>query len=101
MLHCGQGKGTGDVADKCSSAAETTTTLSPEKDVTSSERLSTPTEESLSNSIADVMPRIHRSESYRHIIEQEDENASFFNRFRPAMRFVNIERIPRAKGVKL
>lgn len=100
-MHCGQGKGTGDVADKCSSVAETTTTISPERDVTSSERLSTPTGESLSSSTTDVTPRIHRSESYRHIIEQEDESASFFNRFRPTMKFVNIERIPRAKGVKL
>lgn len=111
LLHCGQGNGTGDAADKYWSAAETTNTTSTNEPATgdgtgSSERLSTPTEagsspKSSSTAGQQIHPSIHRSESYRHIIDQEDENASFFNRFRPSMKFVNIERIPRSKGVKL
>lgn len=53
-----------------------------------------------------AVTKIHRSESYRHIIEaaenEENENdICFFNRFKPTAKFVNIERVPRNKSIKM
>ncbi|XP_056640815.1 uncharacterized protein LOC130447811 [Diorhabda sublineata] len=58
-------------------------------------------------SIPTTTTTIHRSESYRRIIEaaenegNEERNDYFFNRFRPAGKFVNIERIPRSRSIKI
>lgn len=115
-LHCGQGNETGNAADVCSTAVE-----SPGRPMTSSERSGTPTRHlptaeggagpvcpASCNSIAVPAqpPKIHRSESYRHIIEAEDDTPrdppiAFFTRLKPTIKFVNIEKIPRSKGVKL
>ncbi|KAG5883483.1 hypothetical protein JTB14_038357 [Gonioctena quinquepunctata] len=96
-----QGNGTGDVADTCSAAAESpteTTEKEEERRATPPATFSTPTE---------VVTRIHRSESYRHIIEaaenegSDEQNTFFFNRFRPTAKYVNIERVPKFKSIKI
>ncbi|GJQ85862.1 hypothetical protein Trydic_g15320 [Trypoxylus dichotomus] len=118
-----QGNETGNAADVCSTAAENLA-----RPTTNFEKFGTPTPtqpaEKLSVVVAAVsdvsppscnstplplnqFPKIHRSESYRHIIEAEDECSSmtqsipFFTRLKPTIKFVNIEKIPRSKGVKL
>lgn len=96
FLHCGQGNEIGDVADECSSVAIT----QQQGKGTNSVKSNTQIEVSRSNS-AVIIPRIHRSESYRHIIEDENEGINFFARFKPTMKFVNIEKIPKSRGVKL
>lgn len=45
--------------------------------------------------------KIHRSDSYRHIIEAEDESASFINRFNPGTKFIDIKPMSRSKTVKM
>ncbi|KAJ8935939.1 hypothetical protein NQ314_012560 [Rhamnusium bicolor] len=100
-----QGSGTGDVADICLAAVENPKMKEQKKTTEEGGRtvlsppivISTPTE---------VVTKIHRSESYRHIIEaaenaDEDENTYFFNRFKPTAKFVNIERVPRSKSIKM
>lgn len=48
-----------------------------------------------------TVTKIHRSDSYRHIIEAEDENATFINRFNPTTEFVNIKPTARSRTVKM
>ncbi|XP_064212402.1 uncharacterized protein PsGEF isoform X3 [Tribolium castaneum] len=89
---CGQGNGTGDVADKCSTAVEN--------------RIETPEMGSaVTTSEATAVPKIHRSESYRKIVEAAEEDyddaLGFFDRFKPTVKFINIERVPRAKSAKI
>ncbi|XP_017779494.1 PREDICTED: uncharacterized protein LOC108564844 isoform X3 [Nicrophorus vespilloides] len=122
-----KGNGTGDAADECSAAAETpaaqtnsagsdtprttaspydstTRTLSSLAMVTTMTTTTTTITTGSANAIitATTITSIHRSESYRRIIEAEDDHVGFFTRFRnrPSMRFVNIERIPPTRGVK-
>ncbi|KAJ3667139.1 hypothetical protein Zmor_002541 [Zophobas morio] len=95
-LHCGQGNGTGDVVDTCSTAVENKIgTPNPGRTGMGSAVTSGTT----------VVPKMHRSESYRRIIEaaedDEEDNLGFFNRFKPTVKFINIERVPRAKSVKI
>lgn len=96
LLHCGQGNGTGDVADTCSTAAENQTRIpNAEKRGTGSVGMTSETT---------VVPKMHRSESYRRIVEaaeEVDDSLGFFNRFKPTVKFINIERVPRAKSVKM
>ncbi|XP_044258396.1 uncharacterized protein LOC123007266 isoform X2 [Tribolium madens] len=91
-----QGNGTGDVADKCSTAVEN--------------RIESPNTEmemgsAVTTSETTVVPKIHRSESYRKIIEAAEEDyddaLGFFERFKPTVKFINIERVPRAKSAKI
>ncbi|XP_008201022.1 uncharacterized protein PsGEF isoform X2 [Tribolium castaneum] len=87
-----QGNGTGDVADKCSTAVEN--------------RIETPEMGSaVTTSEATAVPKIHRSESYRKIVEAAEEDyddaLGFFDRFKPTVKFINIERVPRAKSAKI
>lgn len=90
-LHCGQGSGTGDAADTCSTAAEKQSEGSnndtKQSDTTSAE---------MNVNIA----KIHRSDSYRHIIEA-DESAAFINRFSSTAKFIDIEPTPKARTVKM
>lgn len=119
VLNCGQGSGIGGVADTCLTAAG-----SPD-DITGAERqtpvpgnsgFSTPTTTQMPSvpwnaidtiSATEKTRKIPRSESYRHIIEaaegeeEEGRNVFFFNRFKPTAKFVNIERVPRSKSVKM
>lgn len=108
LFHCGQGNGIGDAADTCSTVAEAE---SPEETSKATEEveltpLSSPPPVDVIESTGTVM-RIHRSESYRHIIEateaecDEERNAFFFNRFKPTAKFVNIERVPKSKSIKM
>lgn len=90
FLKCGQGNRTGIVADTGSIAAE-------EKKIQIPLELSTPVAVS---QVKSTSPRILRSDSYRHIIEEEDDNTNFFSRFKSNTK-INIERIPRSKSVKL
>ncbi|KAH0816326.1 hypothetical protein GEV33_006465 [Tenebrio molitor] len=91
-----QGNGTGDVADTCSTAAENQTRIpNAEKRGTGSVGMTSETT---------VVPKMHRSESYRRIVEaaeEVDDSLGFFNRFKPTVKFINIERVPRAKSVKM
>lgn len=89
-MHCGKGNETGDAADTYSSAAA----KEEEEDDKSTKGSNTPT-------TANTNIAIHRSESYRHIIEAEDENAEFINRFKPNVKFIDIERAPRSKTIKM
>ncbi|KAK9730820.1 PDZ domain [Popillia japonica] len=122
-----QGNETGNAADVCSTAAE-----NPVRQTTNFEKSGTPTPTRQSPPLPSVQegppdvsrdscnsivahpppvqsPKIHRSESYRHIIEQADachlaegaQPITFFTRLKPTIKFVNIEKIPRSKGVKL
>nr|XP_022900553.1 uncharacterized protein LOC111413719 isoform X2 [Onthophagus taurus] len=100
-----QDNGTGSAADKCSTAAERDTpsvaaTASDFEELNVQRREAVVVAESSSCS-STPLPRIQRSDSYRHIIDQEDENPNFFARLKPTVKFVNIERIPRSKGIKL
>lgn len=119
-LYCGQGNGTGDVADICSTAAESpedtgaeTPKLFPEKEEQLTPTMTTMVPPSIQLNANDSILRtefaanIHRSESYRHIIEaaedeeEEDRNVFFFSRFKSTAKFVNIERVPRSKSIKM
>lgn len=91
-MHCGQGSGTGDAADTCSTAAERPSEGS-NNDTRQSDMTSTETNVNI--------VKIHRSDSYRHIIEAEDENAAFINRFNPTAKYIDIEPTPRSKTVKM
>ncbi|KAK4881061.1 hypothetical protein RN001_004380, partial [Aquatica leii] len=86
-----QGNGIGDVADICLIAAEAP------KIATIQRQSNTPAAVSPVKST----PRILRSDSYRHIIEQEDDNANFFNRFKSSAKIINVERIPRSRTIRL
>ncbi|KAF5307360.1 hypothetical protein FQR65_LT07077 [Abscondita terminalis] len=86
-----QGNGTGGVADICSIAAEA------RKITITQKPLNTPAAASPVKST----PRILRSDSYRHIIEQEDDSVDFFNRFKSNAKIINVERIPRSRTIKL
>lgn len=89
FTHCGQDSETGDAADTYSSAAE-------KSEEAKNIEISSSAASETNTSIA-----MHRSESYRHIIEAEDENAGFINRFKPNMKFINIEHANRSKTVKM
>ncbi|CAH1223954.1 unnamed protein product [Diabrotica balteata] len=118
-----QGNGTGDAADTCSAVAESLCSTRDPRSLDTDSKLeedetkeaeavaaastqtsagSTPTTEAPTATI-----KIHRSESYRHIIEaaenegNEERNVYFFSRFRPAAKFVNIERVPRSKSIRI
>ncbi|XP_050506430.1 uncharacterized protein LOC114332848 [Diabrotica virgifera virgifera] len=101
-----QGNGTGDAADTCSAVAEkedeTKEAAAAAAVSTQTSAGSTPTTEAPTATV-----KIHRSESYRHIIEaaenegNEERNVYFFSRFRPAAKFVNIERVPRSKSIRI
>lgn len=118
VLHCWQGSGTGGAADTCLTAAEspedpgadTPTPLREKEEPTAetrTESLSFQSNASVTISRTELATKIHRSESYRHIIEaaedegDEERNVFFFNRFKPTAKFVNIERIPRSRSVKM
>ncbi|KAF5289494.1 hypothetical protein FQA39_LY15049 [Lamprigera yunnana] len=87
-----QGNGIGDAADICLTAVEAP------RIVINQERSNTPV---VASQVKLTTPRIIRSDSYRHIIEQEDDNANFFNRFKSNAKIINVERIPRSKTIKL
>lgn len=58
----------------------------------------------INSNLESVVPKIHRSESYRRIVEAAEEEVDalgFFDRFKPTVKFVNIERVPRSKSVKM
>lgn len=95
-MHCGQGNETGGVADTCSTAVNE----DPKTERKIPLLVVTPE--------TAAVPKIPRSESYRRIVEAaEDEDIEdhlrlgFFSRFKPTVNFVNIERVPRAKSVKM
>lgn len=88
-MHCGQGSETGDAADTCLTAAESSDAT--RNTGTSSSSVAEPEKPSI----------IPRSESYRRIIEAEDENAGFINRFESNVKLVNIEQASRSKTVKM
>lgn len=118
-MDCGQGSETGVVADTCLTAAgslekkntDTPTLLRSQEVImqTTSEMLPSPhSYASDTTSEQQRLTKIHRSESYRHIIEaaeeeeeDEDQNEFFFNRFKPTAKFVNIEKVQRSKSVKM
>lgn len=91
-LHCGQGSGTGDAADTCSTAAERRS----EGSNNGTKQFNMTSTETNANIV-----KIHRSDSYRHIIEAEDESAAFINRFNPTAKFIDIEPTPRSRTVKM
>ncbi|XP_031338107.1 uncharacterized protein LOC116167013 isoform X2 [Photinus pyralis] len=85
-----QGNGTGDVADICLTAAEAPRSIQ--------EQSNTP---AVAFPVKSTTPRILRSDSYRHIIEDDEDNANFFNRFKSNAKIINVERIPRSRTIKL
>ncbi|KAJ8920462.1 hypothetical protein NQ315_005330 [Exocentrus adspersus] len=111
-----QGSGTGGAADTYSGAAESPPTVeSPRLQGSSTveedaRRTSSPPSAGTTSTPPAVATKIHRSESYRRIIEAAEnagndeageEGAFFFNRFKPTAKFVNIERVPRSKSIKI
>lgn len=108
LFYCGQGNGTGDAADTCwtVAAAESPEETSKATEEVALTPLSSPPLVDVGESIRTVT-RIHRSESYRHIIEateaecDDERNAFFYNRFKPTAKFVNIERVPKSKSIKM
>ncbi|CAG9861476.1 unnamed protein product [Phyllotreta striolata] len=94
-----QGNEIGSAADTCSAVAANRRADDAGR-ATPSSAVSTPTTEVPSAAI-------HRSESYRRIVEaaenegNEERSVFFFSRFRPAIKFVNIERVPKAKSSKI
>ncbi|CAH1112106.1 unnamed protein product [Psylliodes chrysocephalus] len=112
-----QGNETGNAADTCSAVAENpfvTTRRHPaaiatEEIVEDLENPAVTTPRSAGSTPTTEVPttKIHRSESYRHIIEaaenegNDERNVFFFSRFRPVVKFVNIERVPKTKSIKI
>ncbi|XP_049821007.1 uncharacterized protein LOC109602693 isoform X3 [Aethina tumida] len=115
-----QDSGTGVVADTCSTAAEGRrrgATPSPTASGTgtgsSGGRTTTPTPppqqetpKPASSTSVEAQGRIHRADSYRRIIEAAEEgddadNICFFSRFKPAMSYGHIQRVPRSRSVRI
>ncbi|XP_018580022.1 uncharacterized protein LOC108917757 [Anoplophora glabripennis] len=109
-----QGSGTGDAADTCSGAAASPAgsdpppPASPTAGYDAPETTPSPPADTISTPTEPAPTKIHRSESYRRIIEAAEnadddaaESTFFFNRFKPTAKFVNIERVPRSKSVKI
>lgn len=88
-LHCGQGNEIGDAADTCSTAAANP--MANNRDTGRSD----------TTSVHMNTTKMHRSDSYRHIIEAEDESATFISRFNPTAKFIDIKPTPRSKTVKM
>ncbi|KAJ8954991.1 hypothetical protein NQ318_000423 [Aromia moschata] len=109
-MHCGQGNGTGGAADTCSAAAGSLATTAEPPGCTGEEARTAPSPaatESTPATPTEAATRMPRSESYRRIVEaaesglEDEDNTFFFNRFRPTAKFVNIEKVPRSKSIKI
>ncbi|KAK5649320.1 hypothetical protein RI129_000349 [Pyrocoelia pectoralis] len=85
-----QGNGIGVVADICLTAVEAPK-INQEQSNT----------HVVASPVKSTTPRILRSDSYRHIIEDDEDNANFFNRFKSNAKIINVERIPRSRTIKL
>ncbi|XP_074034007.1 protostome-specific GEF isoform X2 [Leptinotarsa decemlineata] len=103
-----QGNETGNAADTCSVAVGSPMEQTDPNEINEREDHKLPTPPpAVILTPTEVAPKIHRSESYRHIIEaaenegNEEQNTFFFSRFRPTAKYVNIERVPRFKSIKI